>query len=226
MPNKRQAASESRVGLTDLLAITMTGVDARTDLCALPEGIEVGVLFTATPEGRHRYPERREAVRLLGELEGRRIALHVCGQRAREALIVGALTDLTSRVQRLQVNGRVAASELQQICRQYPQHAVITQHAAANFGLLSVDVENHAVLVDESGGRGISPAAWARPSTPKSVGFAGGLGQDNIVGEIARIRAVAVADDDWWIDMEGKLRDADDWFDVGRARDLMAYLNG
>lgn len=224
MPEKIQAASESRVGLTDLLAITMTGVDARTDLCALPDGIEVGVLFTATPEGRHRYPERLEAVRILGELEGRRVALHVCGQRAREALKAGALSDLTSRVQRVQVNGRMTESELQKICRQYPQHTVITQHTAANAGLLSVDVENHAVLVDGSGGRGVSPAAWARPPTRKSVGFAGGLGPENIVDEIGRIRVVAFGD--WWIDMEGKLRDVDDWFDVRRARELMSCLNG
>lgn len=224
MPKNLQIASESRVGLTSLLAITMTGVDARTDLCALPEGIEVGVLFTATPEGRHRYPERLEAVRILGELEGRRVALHVCGQRAIEALIVGALADLTSRVQRVQVNGRVTENDLRQICLQYPLHVVITQHTASNADLIGVDCDNHAVLIDGSGGRGISPVAWVSPTTRKAVGFAGGLGPDNILGEVARIRGVACGE--WWIDMEGKLRDEDDWFDVRCASAVMRFLNG
>lgn len=206
------------------LSVTMTGVDVHTDLQALPDDIEIGVLFTKTTESRHRYPARRDAERILSELDGRRVALHVCGRAARDSLMRGELADLTSRVQRLQVNGRVTPDELQHICRQYARHTVITQHTTANADLIGVECDNHVVLVDGSGGRGISPAAWFRPVTRKNVGFAGGLGPENIVGEITRIRGVACGE--WWIDMEGKLRDENDWFDVRRACDVMSCLNG
>src|SRR5471030_3033761 len=60
-----------------------------------------------------------------------------------------------------------------------------------------------------------SPDTWSRPATNKAVGFAGGLGLDNLRAEMCKI--AIVAEGDWWIDMEGKLR-KDDWFDVREAR--------
>lgn len=72
----------------------------------------------------------------------------------------------------------------------------------------------HQLLVDASGGRGVSPAEWTRPNTTRAVGFAGGLGPDNLAGELPRIAAVARGP--WWVDMETKLR-TDDWFDIALA---------
>ncbi len=85
--------------------------------------------------------------------------------------------------------------------------------------MIDLDVENHAVLVDSSGGRGQSPEVWARPETNKSVGFAGGLGPANLRMELSSIEAVAK--EPWWIDMEERLRDAADWFSVSRAKMVM-----
>jgi phosphoribosylanthranilate isomerase len=89
--------------------------------------------------------------------------------------------------------------------------------------LLAVDAPNHSLLVDGSGGRGLSPERWVKPTTSKRVGFAGGLGPDNISAEYARIKEVA--EGDFWIDMEGKLRDENDWFDTEKAYRMLRNLN-
>ena len=132
--------------------------------------------------------------------------------------------DLTAWPQRIQVNGRLEPWELEYICRQHPGHTIITQANKWNGGLLDEEWDNHAILVDASGGRGKSPEEWRRLDTDKQVGFAGGLGPDNIVAELRRIRAVATGD--WWIDMEGKLRNELDWFDVKRARAVIGAVCG
>lgn len=204
--------------------ITLTGVDERTDLDALPDGVEIGVLYTWEPERRHRYPPRSTVVKILERLQGRRLALHVCGGRARAKLLEYALPDLTHLVSRIQVNGQLFPDDVRTVCGLYGGHTIITQHTIQNSELAVLDVPNHVVLVDGSGGRGRSPEQWKRPNTQKAVGFAGGLGPENVRDELTRIQSVAVGE--WWIDMEGKLRNQDDWFDVQRANDVVAALCG
>lgn len=206
--------------------ITFTGVDEQTNLAELPLGVEYGVLFTMSPDGRNRYPSRRNAAEMMSAMAtgGHAVALHICGARARSALVDCQLMDLTAFPDRIQVNGRLEPWELEAICRHHASHEIITQANKWNASLLDWECDNHAILVDASGGRGRSPAEWKRPSTEKTVGFAGGLGPDNIVAELRRVRPVAVGD--WWIDMEGKLRDQDDWFDVSRVRAVLESVCG
>lgn len=191
--------------------VTVTGADERTDLAALATlDAEIGLLYTATPEGRNRYPRWEwiwEASHILP-----RVALHVCGRGARQQLMEGRLN--VGGVQRIQVNGGILALEVERLCEMYPCHTIITQYHTRNAHLLAVRSSNHALLVDGSGGRGISPDGWHRPDTAKPVGFAGGLGPENLAGEVVTIRDVARPG--WWADMEGKLR-VDDWFSVERA---------
>ena len=56
----------------------------------------------------------------------------------------------------------------------------------------------------------------------RSHGYAGGLGPDNLAVELASIKAVASSG--WWVDMESKLRDEHDKFDVGRAEQCAAIF--
>ncbi len=206
-----------------MIQVTLTGVDAKTDIDALPTGCEIGVLYTETPEGRNRYPERAELLRMLRDLRGRNpVALHVCGHAARLRLQYEQIPELIECIARIQVNGVLREAFVEGICRQYPNCEIITQHTPANYGLLLVATENHSVLVDRSGGRGISPASWERPITGKSVGFAGGLGPLNLCNELPRIQAVAAGH--WWIDLESKLRDDDDWFDPAKACAVMDQI--
>jgi phosphoribosylanthranilate isomerase len=71
----------------------------------------------------------------------------------------------------------------------------------------------HALLVDQSGGRGIKPEQWVRPNTSKPVGFAGGLGPNNLDAEMRKMPLRPRS----WVDMESGLRNEQDWFDVTKA---------
>lgn len=197
--------------------ITLTGADERTqieDLAHLlddfPE-VEIGLLYTATPEGRQRYPSRIWLAQAARALSGR-VALHICGRDARRELLGGLLSDLTRHAPRVQVNGRLEVAEVEVLARLVG--TLITQHNAANASLVQAVALNHALLVDSSGGRGVSPHAWVAPKTDKVVGFAGGLGPDNIQVEYTRIEWVAKPGA--WLDMEGKLR-VNDWFSLSMA---------
>ncbi|MYM92421.1 hypothetical protein [Duganella vulcania] len=206
--------------------ITLTGADEKTsiaDLVALckyyPE-LEVGLLYTAKPEGRHRYPSLEWLHAAASALTGR-CAIHICGGVARASLRGGLLTHVTRHAPRVQINGLVTAPELELLAR--CAQTVITQHCEINMALVHVPIANHQLLVDGSAGRGISPAVWGKPATRKEVGFAGGLGPANIVDEVSRIAQVAHGA--WWIDMEAKLR-VDDWFSIDAAREVLVALLG
>lgn len=202
--------------------VTVTGADERTPVDELSEiAAEIGLLYTATPEGRNRYPRREWIAATAPGL--RRVAIHVCGSGARRELHAGKLGDVVAHAQRIQVNGILSVSEVEDLCAQYYSHTLITQHKPDNARLLAVSASNHALLIDASGGRGISPESWEPPQTAKPVGYAGGLGPENIAAELGRIRQVARGF--WWIDMEGKLR-VDDWFCVARALSVVRWAAG
>jgi hypothetical protein len=202
--------------------ITMTGVDRNTNVLRLPPGVEWGFLFTTTPEGRNRYPSRRELACMMEHFGRSHVSLHICGRGARELLMEYRIPDLTHQANRIQVNGEPSPEELLGICKMYSDHEIITQHTHRNMDLLAVDAPNHSLLVDGSGGRGLSPERWERPDTKKRVGFAGGLGPDNFIVEYPKIKAVGKHG--FWVDMEGKLRDEDDWFDVDKAWEVIYGL--
>lgn len=198
--------------------ITLTGADEKTDIQALAAlDAEIGILVTTDPDGRNRYPRLswiREAICCLP-----RVALHICGRGARRLLLDCCIP--LDNVSRIQVNGYLTVETVQMLCSLYGDRTIITQHHAGNAHLLSVPSENHAVLVDASGGRGISPNGWPALATKKAIGFAGGLGPDNLATELAEIQQVAKPG--WWCDMEGKLR-VDDWFSVERAKECVALF--
>lgn len=206
--------------------ITVTGADERTPieelvrLTRLSPHVEIGILFSLTPEGRNRYPSCcwiDDAINALGK----RCAIHVCGTRARQIALRHSYA--LSSAGRVQVNGVVSPEELHRLLYVLPR--VITQHNPGwGYDLSHTNVPGtHQLLVDASGGRGISPREWRRPETDKAVGFAGGLGPDNLAAELRRLQAVAR--NPWWVDMEGKLRTSDDWFSVDLAeRAIQVFL--
>lgn len=210
---------------TRLDVVTLTGADERTDIEQLVKltadhpFLEIGLLCTATPDGRNRYPSLAWLLTASSALAGR-CAIHVCGRGARQQLLDGALASLVDNARRVQVNGIVQPFEVPNLARRVP--ILISQHNDKNRGLANARLAtNHCVLVDGSGGTGRSPERWERPMTHLQVGFAGGLGPDNIGSELAQIHAVA--EGNYWIDLEGKLR-TDDWFDLTLCERFLSAL--
>lgn len=203
--------------MNNINTITLTGADERTSLDELLEltrlypEVEIGLLYTETPDGRNRYPSMNWLLRTAQLLSGR-IAVHVCGSGARRKLLSGDLRSLISHAPRVQVNGRIDEDELHVLARHVG--TLITQHNDINEGLMAIPIRNHSLLIDASGGRGISPDSWDVLMTQKPVGRAGGLGPDNLVSELEAFAVDAHVGS--WVDMEGKLR-TDDWFDLDTA---------
>lgn len=212
-------------------SITMTGADERTPIPGLLDllihpNVEIGLLYTVSPEGRNRYPGR-DWLQLASKLLEGRFAVHVCGKRARDQLVTGELDWLVSYATRIQVNGKVRSGDLgvgflELVCKRYPTHTIITQHCAGNEPLLAAAADNHALLVDGSGGEGISPSNWARPEVAKQVGFAGGIGADNLVPTLEALDGLGNPTP-WWVDFETKLR-TQDWFDLEKANRALALF--
>lgn len=78
---------------------------------------------------------------------------------------------------------------------------------------------NVSMLVDESKGTGVLASSW--PVAPKeyNIGYAGGIGPDNIVQVLADI-VQAGQGKDVWIDMESSLRSTkndQDVFDLDKC---------
>jgi phosphoribosylanthranilate isomerase len=154
--------------------------------------------------------------------------MHICGKWARD-LMAGemrwdVLPPIRAGVQRVQINGetplwtRLSASALaaemsmygakQQLVFQYPR-AGQYMRACQEQGL------NCAPLFDESGGEGRQVRAWDGMVDSEYVGYAGGIGPDDVtetVGGIMAFRSGA-----FWIDMEGRVRDSDDRLDMKKV---------
>lgn len=66
---------------------------------------------------------------------------------------------------------------------------------------------NITVLFDESRGAGRRPDTWPAPLSNIACGYAGGLGPENIRAELGKISLVTPPDYKSWVDMEGRIRD-------------------
>lgn len=225
-----------------LTCCTLTGVDERTDLTAIHSlsaefpFVEWGFLYSPTRQGQPgRYPSTQMLQNAFLHLPANvRVALHICGQGvtdllARRDATIEELVELVAiRGGRVQLNfnlldGRIQPSALRKHLVRHPGTTFITQHNAANAILATLmwQVRTHAILFDESAGRGMLPNGWSVAMPGKACGYAGGLGPDNLAEQLELI-ATAAGDCPFWLDMEGKLRTPDantaDWFDLAKAR--------
>lgn len=217
--------------------ITLTGVDDETSLERLleissryDEGgapfVEWGVLYSISNQGKGRYPtlERIEQIAELAVSRRAAFALHVCGRAVRDFLAAtGHVHEVAAKFPRVQVNFKSADHDLSGLRHQlqhYPDRKIIIQHNEANRNLW-VEFGSHRnfqILYDESGGRGELRESWPTPVPNEQivVGYAGGLGPDNLAAELPKIHDAA-GRRLYWVDMEGRLRTDQDRFDLDRA---------
>jgi hypothetical protein len=177
-------------------------------------------------------------------------SLHLCGQIVR-SLFSDPLSraylppERTSIFQRVQLNfhgdahgttpeqREQIAANLDQWSNEEPRKQFIFQADGTNddllgdvFGTNFSPVFDGVVLFDCSHGAGVSPDSWPTPIYMETDadytyhGYAGGLGPDNLKAELHRIDAVANCR--VWVDMETKIRSADDkQFDLSKVRQCL-----
>lgn len=216
--------------------VTITGADDSTpieDLVSLSKEfpfVEWGILISAKSEGTYRFPSRKwidalvtRADQFVRELnEPLNLSTHICGRWVRQ-LFVGQLewTELPSIItisQRVQINthaeehvattaflGNLASLPA-------PPRQFIFQWDGVNdhliYGAFAAGFAV-AALFDTSGGAGRLPVSWPQPKPDFLCGYAGGLGPDNVEGQL-RIIEQRCAGRVYWIDMERRVRTQDD----------------
>lgn len=206
--------------------VTFTGVDEHVSQLALQVlssqyPVEWGVLFSPQRQGTGRYPPLAVVDSLIGRPH-LRLAAHLCGDYAQEFIETGTclpLHDFLPAFHRIQVNTArpdIDTSRLRRLTRDLDAQIILQCR-----GELPAD-RNVTWLFDLSGGRGITPAAWpASHDSDVLVGYAGGLGPDNIKGAVA---SIAKGCSNFYVDMESGVRDIQDRLDVNKCRQVLQVL--
>lgn len=201
-------------------------------------GTEWAVLLdrskAAQQDGKGRYP--REAwVREFAQFSQDnklRSSLHLCGQDAIDFLREDkAVMDLAAMFPRVQLNVRAAGLRVADDVgvRQFLNAVrsvkgcgvttrVILQYNESNAALWNElrRVGGYEALIDRSAGSGLLPKDWTIDRFEFSgacIGFAGGLGPDNIAEQLSSMSASAHGKA-FWVGMESKLRNRYDRFDL------------
>lgn len=242
--------------MSHLRYVTLTGVDEKTSFAALKRlslqypVVEWGVLYSPLQAGTQpRYPrlEWIEAFAHKARAPRLNIALHLCGGAVRQLLLavkdpamwaepaVQRLVTLASRFGRVQLNMRAKSSDvpaLRELIRRLVRCEKRTR-VILQWHDLHADVcrelgfeEGFEALVDSSGGRGLERASWPSLNTDvRRVGYAGGLGPINLAVQLPAM-ARACPSRAFWVDMESKLRDERDRFDLKVCAQVLEQAQG
>lgn len=228
--------------------MTFTGADGHTSihnlawLSAQYPIVEWGILIAPGRFGTPRYPGLPWLME-LNELHMRlgshvRVAFHLCGEAARETM--GGLTRWLPPpwVRRVQINGfddtkaddmprphdgqrYILQARSEEAIRQTAEYvAYRNDDKKADHG---GDWGSPDVLYDASGGRGIAPSAWPKEIPGVRVGYAGGIGLDNVSSVLDDLLAQDRTQD-FWIDMESSLRTQHNLFDLDKAHRVLEVV--
>lgn len=210
-----------------------------------PERVEMGIQMHPgkVSKGTQRYEWVADLIHSLEQDSSNdyNLALHVnsewCGEicngkipedlvplfSARHQMLYGSVP-VVKRIQ-LNLPKCVANSfnpqKLKTVIDAFPRQAFILQYNNVTKKAVDALYKTGALftlLYDSSGGRGISPYAWSEPVYKgRMMGYSGGLSPENVEDNLLKISQVTSANDQIWIDAEGKLK-TDDKFDVLRAK--------
>ena len=205
--------------------ITFTGIDENTELDRLRKTAkawpftEFAVLAGSQTGCAPRFPPRGwiDKWRAYATCHGIRTAIHLCGRLARNAAADGnqaaAICDGFSRVQvnLLPADRRRHAEALAGFQRRL-KRPLILQHDGPWSTAPALEHTGIEHLFDRSGGRGqVGFEHWPAPTDRKRIGYAGGIGPENIheAMKLANRNPKART----WLDMESRVRKNDD-FDI------------
>lgn len=227
---------------TFLDRVTITGADDNTpmqalfDLSAEFPFVEWGILVSKRQIGTSRFPSADWCTRfaLASADKPVRVSMHVCGSWVRE--IFRGVADWNSfpevRISADRVQLNTHAEEHISTCAVLDYMAArnakqfIIQLDGVNDHILDAGLSrrlNVAGLFDRSHGAGVLPNTWPVPGHWGTYyGYAGGLGPENLTVELAKIQiAASSSPTDFWIDMEGRVRDADERLDLNKVRSVL-----
>lgn len=215
-----------------------TDVDRLLRLSKKYPFVEWGILYSdsrAATENKYGLLSWVENTVNLLRMNGAKVAVHLCGSAVKQFVFKRTnliqLATIADRVQlNLPVDANLTTFDLVRVAhylKKITKVQLVLQANDANMRhcqkLSRITNEKpYAFLFDSSGGRGISPGKWPSLGGDDEhelsrnnalLGFAGGLGVDNISTELKAILDRAHGKP-FWIDMESKVRTTDDRFDL------------
>jgi hypothetical protein len=228
--------------MTKLARVTISGADDGVDpkeLVALSAEfpfVEWGILRPRSAmEGLPRYPNKKWRDELwVTHAPGMRFAAHLCGRLSLDAMAgwnswCGESSSYACAIQyqRVQLNGfeNYILPDLR-VAHDYKSISFILQcSSAASLSRameLAVFKANVTAIYDPSAGQGVRatsmyPEDWLPTIGDPNIGFAGGIGPDNIV-EVLESFSHHVRP--FWIDMESGVR-TEDRFDLNKVRRVL-----
>jgi hypothetical protein len=206
------------------LFVTFTGLDERTDLdrafdLMIRYPVEFAVLLSRSRQGTEpRYP-RMDRIREIQEAGINHLAGHVSGSWAHEIMLgKWPAGGSFAGYWRLQINHSDPNRNLIRLFASRFGASAIAQSRAEEFppdwGI--------CWLFDRSGGQGVAPEAWPRhPGGDRLVGYAGGIGPQNVLDVIRDIGA----EGPYWLDMQSNIR-TDDWLDLEKCEAVCEAVFG
>ena len=220
--------------MTHTIDFTFTGVDEHTDIDRLLmtawmyPNAEFAVLVSSNTGLAPIYPSTDFVERFRDRMAngGGRSAIHLCGRYARMAChtnqgVVDRLVAFVTGFGRVQVNMSSAnQASYQKALSRFAERVpgVVLQHRGS-WDTIPIDHPRIEYLFDRSGGRGVeSFPLWPDPPIDRRVGYAGGIGPDNVGKALAF--AARFPDAPLWFDMERQLRTGS-WFDIKRVEDVL-----
>jgi hypothetical protein len=206
---------------------------------------EWGILFGASNEGANRFPSREWLEREVPIMAkaGLQLCGHLCGRHVNDLVLRGDFTwlylypdELTKLFKRIQINfhgmeydparsflPRIEDEPFQFIFQQDDKNNWIYQEA------IDDGLKNVFPLFDVSHGAGVLPEdnSWPIRKKTEFMGYAGGLGPDNIREQLALIDKAAGNHGPFWIDMETKVRsNRDRKFDLDKVNQVCKEIWG
>ncbi len=219
--------------------VSITGADDAVDiddLSALGTEFpfaEFAILLMPEAMGQKRFPTLGWIEDFAANYKGAHKAMHLCGS-AFLGFVKGDadVKRMMRGFDRIQLNlkfgdvaGKYDPEALLAQVKAHSERQFIIQYAPSEEGgeegLLPLlrDIPNHAILFDESAGRGIVPDRWSAPLEGHFCGYAGGLKPGNLAENLPLI-AAAAGDAVTWIDMETGVR-TEDCFDLVKVREVL-----
>ena len=205
--------------------ITFTGIDEHTDLMKADElaqryPIEWGVLFSGREvEGKF------SGINILPDLINiaGRTSAHLCDDISKyfqEGVLPSVFN--IGYFDRVQVNGYNIDYGNFDILTDHLGVDIITQSRSMVFNV--EDHMKHPIyeLFDCSGGHGVFPSVVPKlPGTDKLVGYAGGIGPNNVIDYLSLIKGEGT----FWIDLESQIRTGDR-FDLDKVERVCRQVYG
>lgn len=225
-----------------LTRVTITGADDQTDIPTLMHiskefpFVEWGILASRRQIGTKRFPTSEWANQFahvcFHNPDTMKLSMHMCGGWVRE-LLLGTLhweelpKGLLAVAQRIQINthaeDHVSRTAMCARMLEEPQKTFIFQMDDVNnhlvYGARAYGVHVNA-LFDCSHGAGVLPSGWPRSLQEIPCGYAGGLGPENVSQQLLVIERAGQGRD-FWIDMEGRVRDENGDLDLNKVRKVL-----